>query len=156
MKLNSTLIRSQAKQFGPRLFTEGGIEYRITVDVRHDDECDNGHNTFAVTGTIEIRAGNRWKFDNGGCIHEEIAKHFPELAGCLKWHLTSTDGPLHYVANSLYWAERRHLPNFRSCAVWPEAMESDMLEADRDSLNARLGELLAEFRRAVEGLGFTY
>lgn len=59
----------------------------------------------------------RWVEDSGGCIHDEVAKHFPELAHLIKWHLSSTDGPMHYVANTVYWAEQgamttRGLPLF--------------------------------------------
>lgn len=62
--------------------------------------CGNGHNSFSITATI---------YENGcdvagGCCHEEVAKHFPELAPFIKWHLTSTDGPMHYVANTLFHA----------------------------------------------------
>src|SRR5579863_1358841 len=55
-----------------------GQPARITVEVSFDDECKNGHSTFAITGHIK-RDGQR-DGDTGGCIHEEIAKHFPELA----------------------------------------------------------------------------
>jgi hypothetical protein len=70
----------------------------FTVEVRFDDECNNGHQSFSITGHV----GNM-----GGCIHEEIAKHFPELAHLIKWHLVSTDGPMHYVANTTYHASNR-------------------------------------------------
>jgi hypothetical protein len=43
----------------------------------------------------------------GGCIHEEIAKHFPGLAPLIKWHLCASDGPMHYVANTVYHAGNR-------------------------------------------------
>lgn len=94
-------------------------------------------------------------------IHDDIAKHFPELAPLLRWHLCSTDSPMHYVANALYWAgktkwEKPNLENFRSCAIWPDATEQDMLAATEESLSARLPALMAEFRAAVESLGLTY
>lgn len=82
----------------------------ISVNLRFDDNCKNGHHTFAITGEIrDPKHGNRR--DNyvvtAGCIHEEIAKHFPELAHLIKWHLTSADGPMHYVANTVYLAGDR-------------------------------------------------
>lgn len=77
----------------------------IRALLRFDDECGNGHNSFAITG--EIR-DPRVRQDNGivscGCIHDEIEKHFPELAHLIKWHLSSTDGPMHYIANTVYHA----------------------------------------------------
>lgn len=41
---------------------------------------------------------------SGGCIHEDIEKHFPELAHLIKWHLCSSDGPWGYIGNTLYYA----------------------------------------------------
>jgi hypothetical protein len=31
-------------------------------------------------------------------------KHLPRLNKFIQWHLVSIDGPMHYIANSLYWA----------------------------------------------------
>lgn len=72
----------------------------IRAEIRHDDSCKNGHPSFAITAEIN-RPGSR-DGDAFGCLHEEIAKYFPELAPLIRWHLSSTDGPLHYVANTLY------------------------------------------------------
>jgi hypothetical protein len=125
-------IAKQVKVYGPKEFTEGGRKYRITARVRHDDECKNGHNSFAITGDIDCWNGYLWEEDSGGCIHDEIRTHFPELAPFIKWHLTSTDEPMHYVANALYWlgwcgfcdpAKHNSPPNLehaREAAVWPE------------------------------------
>lgn len=77
---------------------------RLIVTLRHDDECGNGHNTFAVTAELEEYRGDWWHWAAGGMLHEEIKKFFPELVPYLKWHLCSTDGPMHYLANSLYHA----------------------------------------------------
>ena len=89
-----------------KVYREGGQKYRIIAKIRHDDQCGNSHNTFSITGDIDEWRGNRWREYSGGCIHDEIAKHFPELAPFIKWHLTSTDGPMHYVANTVYHAKR--------------------------------------------------
>ena len=76
---------------------------KLVVELRFDDECSNGHNTFSATATLY--ENQQWVA--GGCLHEEIVKWFPELAPLLKWHLTSTDGPMHYVANTVYLAGDR-------------------------------------------------
>jgi hypothetical protein len=91
-----------------RYFTERGRSYRISVDMRFDDNCKNGHHTFAITGEVREPPckGDR-SIVTCGAIHEEIAKHFPELAPLIKWHLTSTDGPMHYVANAMHFASDR-------------------------------------------------
>jgi hypothetical protein len=76
----------------------------IRAEVRFDDDCGNGHSTFAVTGDVR---GPRNQDIAGGCLHDDIARVFPELAHLIKWHLTSTDGPMHYIANTLYHAGDR-------------------------------------------------
>lgn len=72
----------------------------IRAALRFDDNCKNGHMSFGITG--EIRSPRGWVAS--GCVHVEIAAAFPELAPLIKWHMCSTDGPLHYLANSLYLA----------------------------------------------------
>jgi hypothetical protein len=91
-----------------RPFKDEGDHAVIHAEVRFDDECNNGHNTFAITGTIRDKRYNGDRgYLSGGCVHEHIAKSFPELAGLIKWHLTSSDGPMHYIANTLYHAGDR-------------------------------------------------
>lgn len=100
----------------------------IRVEMRFDDSCRNGHSSFAITA--EIRKPGARDIEAGGCLHEEIARYFPEMAPLIAWHLTSTDGPLHYIANTCYHAsdrdhrglragERRQLVNGRTkLPVW--------------------------------------
>ena len=80
----------------------------VRVELRFDDSCRNGHNSFAITGEVIDKRKRR---DGGvvscGCIHDDIAKAFPELAILIPWHLTSADGPLHYIANTVYHASNR-------------------------------------------------
>ena len=80
---------------------------RITAELRFDDNCGNGHESFSITGTICETNGKSWRETTGGCIHDEIMKHFPRLAHLIPWHLTSTDGPMHYVANTVFHAGNR-------------------------------------------------
>lgn len=101
----SVLTKRQVRKFGPKYWRPGEV---IKAEVRFDDECGNGHNTFSITG--EILSTDRRKIDPflaGGMLHEEIAEAFPELAPFLKWHLCSTDGPMHYPGNALYLAGER-------------------------------------------------
>ncbi|RWF33767.1 hypothetical protein [Mesorhizobium sp.] len=80
----------------------------IRAELRFDDNPRNGHNTFAITGEVRDPSVIR---DRGivacGCVHDEIAKAFPELAPLIRWHLTSTDGPMHYAANAVFLAGNR-------------------------------------------------
>ena len=77
---------------------ETGPDDYIKVEMRFDDQCRNGHQTFTITGSTNY---------TGGCIHEKIAEHFPTLAPLIPWHLCSTDGPLHYIENTVYLAGDR-------------------------------------------------
>lgn len=100
-------IRNQTIK-ASRNYSEGGRKYRMVVELRFDDECNNGHETFAITADTYdslVRQDNGWVA--GGCQHEEIAKRFPELAHLIKWHLVSTDGPMYYLANTCYAASER-------------------------------------------------
>lgn len=86
--------------FGP-----GG---QMQVTIRWDDECGNGHNSFAITASVWTRESRRQgDIAAGGCLHDDIAKVFPELAHLTKWHLVSSDGPMHYIGNTLYHAGDR-------------------------------------------------
>ena len=103
----SVLTKKQVKMF-KKAYVENGQEYVLIAKVRYDDECGNGHNTFSITGEI-------WSAKNGqpigrdcescGCIHKDITKRLPELAPYIKWHLVSSDEPMHYIANTVYHAQ---------------------------------------------------
>lgn len=102
-----------------KLYTEDGRQYKITAEVRFDDECKNGHKAFSIIGKVlkNGRSGT-WVIDRCGQIQDDIAKHFPDLVPFFKWHLCSTDGPLHYLANTLYhasdkdpWGRRKGEPS---------------------------------------------
>lgn len=100
----SQLVKDQKKVYGPRFYTENGTRYRVTATVRYDDQCGNGRNSFAITGKQERHERGRWEEDSCGCIHDIIAKQFPELAPFIKWHGMFSDGPMHYIANTAYHA----------------------------------------------------
>ena len=85
---------------------DGLVRFKATV--RLDDRCSNAHDTCSITGEGQYKRDSMDLWQEGyGCIHEEIASVFPELAPFIKWHLTSTDGPAHYVADSTYHATNR-------------------------------------------------
>lgn len=102
-----------------KLYTEDGQQYKITAEVRFDDECKNGHKTFSITGEVFKNGwSGTWGIDRCGQIQDDTAKHFPDLVPFFKWHLCSTDGPLHYLANTLYhasdkdhWGRRKGEPS---------------------------------------------
>lgn len=92
--------------------TKGDLQ--TTVKVTFDDNCKNGHNTFHIMGTIK-----RDNVTTCGCIHEEIAKVFPKLAPLIKWHGTSSDTPLHYIANTVFHAGNRDYWGLRKGEAHP-------------------------------------
>ena len=81
----------------------------ITVKIRLNDNCKNGHQEFAITG--DIYQANKPKIDkyhiSCGCIHDDIAKHFPNFKQFIKLHLCDYLGnPMYATANGFY-----HLTN---------------------------------------------
>ncbi len=157
----SILTTKQVKTYGPKTFVERGVRHRITVQVRYDDSCGNGHNSFAITADVQRLNVSRWVDDRCGMCHEDVARYFPNLAPLLKWHLCSSDGPMHYVANTRYWVQEGKLDNARRCAIWPGVCDGGLV-ALRDAgtlesaLLNRLPALMVEFKAAVESLGMVY
>jgi hypothetical protein len=64
----------------------------LVASVRFDDECKNGHNTFAITADLYEEArengepsvvnskGEKRYLTSCGCQHDLVTKNFPELA----------------------------------------------------------------------------
>lgn len=119
----SQTVKSQFKTF-----TAAYRDFQtITATVRWDDECGNGHNSFSITGETP---------DSGGCIHGEIAAHFPQLAHLIRWHLFDAFGPMHYVANTVWHAgdqdhnglrkgEKKQLRAGGKTPVWERVCRND-------------------------------
>lgn len=164
----------------------------IIVDVHFDDRCSNGHKTFSITGAIytvgfrrgeesvEHKSGKKVYLEACGCIHDEIAIWFPELIPLIKWHLTSTEGPMHYLANAKYWfgasgwcggkpSDPPNLDHFRSTVVFgslpedTETLEKYLAKHDpkdwphvEQLLINRLPALLRAFQLDMEKLGFSW
>lgn len=83
----------------------------IKIDIRLNDECRNGHQDFAITGTLYekvTRLGKQvWRDIGGGCIHEEILALAPEFAPFVRLHLADYLGcPMYAGENGFY-----HLKN---------------------------------------------
>ena len=113
----SILTKRQRAKFGPKHYNDNGEACTITAEVHYDDDCGNGYNLFSITGTIKaVKAAYRGddRERSGGCIHEQISEAFPELAPLIKWHLCRSDGPMHYVANTMYHAGDRDCYGLRA------------------------------------------
>ncbi len=158
--MTQSILTKYQKKTVSKLFTENKVQKRITVELRYDDECNNGHNSFTLTTEIRQKDRRIRDCEAYGCIHDEISKHFPELQKYIKWHLCSSEGPLHYIANTLWHArdsESRNLDAARRCAIWPEATDDELTSQNlRELLDARLPKLLEEFQADMQELGFTF
>lgn len=99
-----SILTKHQKQTFQRQIEYDGQKCNMTVEIRYDDECGNGHNTFAITGTIKRLSRGIYHTICAGCIHEEIEKYFPEFKHLIKWHLCNSDAPMHYLENTLYHA----------------------------------------------------
>ena len=187
--MKNEIIKNQKREY-TKTWINGGLKYAIVAKVRHDDECGNGHNSFAITANIYssetrsrrdgyIRGVGGWIM--GGCCHDEIKRHVPELAPFIKWHLCDAEnGPMHYIANALYYAGHcpRYMPGENESPNYPAnwarfsvhvvlgGVSSDPKDTAplekmtagelKGWLIARQPELLAAFRRDVESLGFVF
>ena len=141
----------------------------LWLTIRYDDSCGNGYNSFSLTGELKSRRG----LVMCGSMHDEIAqievlysglsetnkgyrgiKEYCGAAELKKWHLCSSDGPMHYTANTLYWVKEGNLENARSSAIWKDATLEEL--GDEKLLMDRLPALMKEFKMAMEALGFVY
>ena len=103
---DSILTKNQTKKVTADNVLVDGERVDIAAELRYDDQCGNGHNSFAITG--EYYEAGKPKTDRNmiacGCVHEAIEQAFPELKPFIKWHLMSSDEPMHYVSNTMYHA----------------------------------------------------
>jgi len=161
---NSSVLTDKQEKLFRKDYSSGEV---IVVRVHHDDPCKNGHNTFSITADvyepivsrgeptlINERTKKKVWLSSCGCLHDLIREHFPELEHLIKWHLTATDGPLHYIANTLYWAKEGNLDYARKAAIWFDATKEQL--SNKEALLERLPALMKEFRSDIEGIGFVY
>lgn len=128
----------------------------ITVNIRLNDECKNGHQDFSITG--DIYEADKPKTDRyhiaSGCIHDEILKAYPEFKQFVVLHLCDYKGiPMHASANGFY-----HLRNgFNNTKPESAAFKVEYCEYYRitpqqfDLLNTAENEL--QFSLMLQNLG---
>lgn len=78
----------------------------MTVKIRLNDECGNGHQDFAITADVYEKGKPKIDkyFIMGGCCHEEILKVRPDLKIFVDLHLCDYLGiPMHPTANGFYF-----------------------------------------------------
>lgn len=112
--MKTSILTKHQKLVSVNKIIVDGQKGRIKCEIRYNDECGNGHNSFSITGTVfsHPTSTRDQYWDRGGCIHDEIAKHFPEFKHLIKWHSMTSEAPLHYIANTLYHANESLKYNF--------------------------------------------
>jgi len=84
-------------------------EINMCIKIRLNDECKNGHQDFGITATYwEVgKVRNNRNMIGGGCCHDKILKHRPDLQIFVNLHLCDFTGcPMYAVENGFY-----HLTN---------------------------------------------
>ena len=126
-------------------------QFNIEIEIRLDDECKNGHQDFAITGTAWEIGQPRIERNimECGCIHNAILAACPELSDFVALHLCDFDGVLmHAVENMRY-----HLENgFNSTKVDDENFLSDYC----DYYRIKKAEFDTLFAAKMDKLYFQY
>jgi hypothetical protein len=89
-----------------KVFFDNGEKYQIIIKSELVHLDGNSSPYFSIGGDIFRLARNgRKPWVAGGCIHEEIVKHFPKLQPLVDVHLSDENGvPMHAYANAAYFA----------------------------------------------------
>jgi hypothetical protein len=58
---------------------------------------------FSLTGSVDRFERGRWEDDMGGCIHDELLKHWPELAPLAALHLSDINGAPSYAGENGFY-----------------------------------------------------
>ena len=89
---------------GPLEYQEGNRWFQITAKGGLHKLPGNKDAYFSLTGDINSGRPYYLQHWSGGCIHEDLLKHWPDLKPLKLLHLSDSQGvPTHSVANGLYW-----------------------------------------------------
>lgn len=105
------------------------------ADITHHK--GNSQPYFHITGDVRYYPSG----EGGGCIHDLIAEHFPELTKYIKWHGVGIDQPMYYLANGLYHLEQNKPEYFKKTVVW------GTVEGDKDH-EELLNDIIAQIQAA--------
>lgn len=120
----------------------------------------NSHTHFSITGSSK---------ESCGCIHDEIALHFPELKPLIQFHLWDDNGlPMHYVANAIFhWEEYHGLSKWKlertkeenyktfssHIALFPDEVVPVTREEIKDWLENRIPRIQELFNKTMDEFG---
>lgn len=166
-----------------REYDEGGRRHRARVMYGIDGAFAVRHNQaphFSMICEVEVQIGSQeWLYTRGGRDDVIISRHFPDLAPLQRWQLCALgEGPLHYLANALFWLDRaaERIPRgtssidkqaidlFRETIIYGELpvdgawdLSRDPKTLDREAvrawLEARLPALLERFEADMRAAG---
>lgn len=86
------------------------------IVIRLDDECNNGHEDFSITGTFwsPNTARHEKNIIRTGCCHNEILSVVPEYSVFVKLHLNDFRGyPMYYIKNGFYHLKHSKKEDFK-------------------------------------------
>lgn len=111
----------------------------LDIEIRLSDPCKNGHNDFSITGTLYERLPRIDRnMISGGCIHDEILQHRPDLKPLVDLHLCDEEGsPMHAVANGFYFLENM----FKTAEYYRADDNTDYSKVLREHLRINNDEL---------------
>lgn len=106
MKTKEKTVNIRHKIF----YTSNDNKLKMTITIRLNDECKNGHADFSITANAKECYNGRWQDSFGGCCHDEILKIYPKLKQFVNLHLSDSNGfPMYAIENGFYhlWDETK-------------------------------------------------
>lgn len=92
---------------------------RITVKIRLNDECKNGHQDFSITADGYKKINGRFYESFGGCCYDEIKKYFPEYSIFVTLHLSTYKGiPMYAAENGFYHIKKDKMKKEKFCEYY--------------------------------------
>jgi hypothetical protein len=104
--MNATTTANLSNDLRHTMHTISKDGDKLTINIRLNDECKNGHQDFSITGDIYEKGKPRTDkyYLMGGCIHEEILAVCPELKPFVDLHLSDADGaPMYALENGHHY-----------------------------------------------------
>lgn len=104
--MNTTTQQPASNDLRCKINTNDTEGNNMTISIRLNDECKNGHQDFAITADVYKKGKPKTDryFVMGGCCHDEILAVRPDLKIFVDLHLCDYKGiPMHAVENGLYF-----------------------------------------------------
>lgn len=156
-----TSYSTEKKQSKSVTWSESTKKCRLTVEYGMTYLKGNSQPYFSITANEEYMTRYGWRTRACGCMHEEIARRFPELKELIPYHLSGQDGlPMHYIANAKYWAQQGNWEvTYRLIRLAPDEFkptEVNDLEMFEQWLEVRIPRLKQDFDAMMSKHGVEY